>query len=106
MPRLVRYLFELRLVDGVDGTEAHRDRRELPEAGHEPRVRIRGESVRRVGLLLAEPVELVGGEPALEERAGVRAGGGVALDEDLVAATGVVLPAEEVVEADLVEGGG
>ncbi len=42
---------------------------------------------------------------ALEERAGVDAGRGVALDVDLVAAAGVVLAAEEVVEADFVEAG-
>ena len=44
-------------------------------------------------------------QAALEERAGVHARGGVPLEEDLVAAAGVVLAAEEVVEADLVEGG-
>ena len=53
--------------------------------------------------LLAEAVELVLGQPALEEGAGVDAGGGVALEPDLVAAAGVVLAAEEVVEADLVQ---
>ena len=56
-----------------------------------------------MALLLAEPVELLLGQAALEERAGVHAGGGVALEEDLVAAARVVLAAEEVVEADLVE---
>jgi hypothetical protein len=56
--------------------------------------------------LLAELVELVLGEPPLEEGAGVDAGGGVALDVDLVAAALVVLAAEEVVEADLVEARG
>ena len=55
--------------------------------------------------LLAEAQQLLLGEPALEEGAGVDAGGGVALDVDLVAAAGVVLAAEEVVEADLVEAG-
>ncbi len=44
-------------------------------------------------------------EPALEEGAGVDARRAVALDVDLVAAAGVVLAAEEVVEADLVEAG-
>ena len=42
-------------------------------------------------------------QASLEEGAGVGAGGGVPLDEDLVAAGGVVGAAEEVVEADLVE---
>ena len=53
--------------------------------------------------LLPEAVELLLGEPALEEGAGVDARGGVALEEDLVAGLAVVLAAEEVVEADLVE---
>ena len=56
--------------------------------------------------LLAEAVELLLGEPALEEGAGVDAGGAVPLDVDLVAAAGGVLALEEVVEADLVEAGG
>ena len=98
-------LVELRLVDRVDRAETHRDGRELPELGHEARVRVGGEAAAGVRLLLAEAVELVGAQPALEERAGVGAGGGVALDEDLVAAARVVLAAEEVVEADLVECG-
>ena len=95
---------EPRLVDRVDGRQTHRDGRELPEVRHQPRVRVgRQAGARAVLDLLAEPVELLLGEPALEERAGVDAGGAVALDEDLVAAAGVVLAAEEVVEADLVE---
>jgi hypothetical protein len=39
--------------------------------------------------LLAEPEQLLLAEPALEERAGVDAGGGVTLDEEQVAAVGV-----------------
>ena len=35
------------LVDGADRPEAHRDRRELPELRHEPRVRVRAEARRR-----------------------------------------------------------
>lgn len=56
--------------------------------------------------LLAEVVELLLGDPAVEEGAGVDAGGGVALEEDLVAAVALVLAPEEVVEAHVVEGGG
>ena len=47
--------------------------------------------------------------PAARGAAAARAGGagrGVALDEHLIAAPAVALAAEEVVEADLVEGGG
>ena len=43
------------------------------------------------------------GEPAFEERAGVDAGRGVALEVDDVAVVAVVLAAEEMVEADFVE---
>ena len=50
-------------------------------------------------------VELILGEAALEERAGVDAGRGVTLEEHLVAEAAVGLAAEEVVEADLVERG-
>src|SRR5206468_3741345 len=49
--------------------------------------------------------EVVLAEPALEERAGVDAGGGVVLDEDLVAAGRVVLAVDEGVEAHVEERG-
>ena len=96
----------LGLVDRVHRPDAHRDRGEFPEPGHQPRVRIGGERVALPGLLLPEPVQVLLGQPALHEGAGVHAGGGVALEEDLVPAAGVVLAAEEVVEADLVQGRG
>ena len=59
----------------------------------------------RGGHLLAESVHLLFGEAAFQEGTRVGAGGGMTLEEDVVAAAGVVLAAEEVVEADLVEGG-
>ena len=55
--------------------------------------------------LVAEVVELVLAEPALQVGPGVDAGGGVALNEDLVTEAAVGLAPEEVVEANLVEGG-
>ena len=55
--------------------------------------------------LLAEVVELVLGEPALDEGAGVDAGGAVALEVDEVPEAAVGLAPEEVVEADLVQRG-
>ena len=54
-------------------------------------------------LLLAEPVELIGRQAALEERPGIHTGGGVPLVEDLVAATDMVVAAEEVIAADFVK---
>ena len=106
---VVQVLVELRLVDRVHRAEAHGHGRELPEVRHQARVRVGRDRQRRavddVRLLLAEAVEPLGRDAALEEGAGVHAGGGVALEEDLVAAAGVVLAAEEVVEAHFVERG-
>ena len=59
----------------------------------------------RGGNLLAETVHLFFGETSLDEGAGVGAGGGVALEEHVVAAAGVVLSAEEVVQADFIKSG-
>ncbi len=87
------------------GPEAHGDRRELPEVGHQPRVRVGRQPAAPVRLLLAEPVELRLGQPPLEERARVDARRRVALEEDLVAGLPVVLAAEEVVEPHLVQRG-
>ena len=96
-------LVVLRLPDRVDRAETHRHGRELPELRHEARVRVRAQPAAGVRLLLAEPVELVLRESAFEVGAGVHAGGGVALVEDLVSARGVVATAEEPVVADLVQ---
>ena len=54
------------------------------------------------GELLAEAVEILLGQATHREGAGVDAGGGVALEEHVVAAAGVVPAAEEVIEPDLV----
>ncbi len=105
-PAVGEVFVRLGLVDRVDRTETHRDCRELPEVRHEPRVRVGREPAWGMRLLLAESVELVGAQTPLEERAGVHAGGGMALVEDLVATARVVLAAEEMVAADLVQGGG
>ena len=104
---VVEVAVEAGLVDGVERAEAHRHRRELPEVRHQPRVGVRRQALPRAVLdLLAEAPELLGGEALHQVGAGVDAGCGVALDVELVAAAGVVLAAEEVVVADLVEAGG
>ena len=106
-PAGMEVLVELCLVDRVHRPDAHRDRGELPEVRHQPRVGVGRErerlAVDDVRLLLAEAVEALCGDAALEVGAGIHAGGGVALEEDLVAAAGVVLATEEVVHAHLVQ---
>src|SRR5439155_15920495 len=76
----------------------------MPEVGHAPGMRLAGQPAGAD--IPAEPVELLVGDTTLEVGPGVHAGGGVALDEDLVAVAAVGLAVEEVVEAALVEGGG
>ena len=58
MPRALQVAVEARLVDRGQRAEAHRDRRELPEVGHQARVRIGAQALTRLNLL-AEVVELV-----------------------------------------------
>jgi hypothetical protein len=93
---------EAGVVDRVERPQPHRHRGVLPEVGHEPGVRVGGQAAAH---LLAELIEVVLGEPALQERAGVDAGRGVALDVDGVAGMAVVLAVEEPVEAHVVEAG-
>src|SRR5579884_246883 len=62
-----------------------------------------GAQAGRARHLAAEAVELLGREPALEERARIVARGGVALEVDEIAAAAVARRVPEVVEADLVE---
>src|SRR5207245_2230192 len=92
---------EARLVHRGERPEPHRDRRELPELGHAPGMRIAGQTV--PGRLPAEVVELLLGEPTLEKGTCVDPGGRMALHEHLVAGATVGLAPEEVIEPDLVE---
>ncbi len=102
---VVQVAVEPRLVDRVEGGQAHRDGGELPEVRHQPGVRVRRQAGARAVLdLLAEPVRAAPRSGGPRGTRGRRCRGGVALDVDLVAAAGVVLALEEVVEADLVEG--
>src|SRR5690606_19629450 len=96
-------LHEACLVDRLDRAQAHGNGRELPEVRHQPGVWVGGQAV--AVHFLAEVVHLVFADAAFEEGAGVDAGGGVALEEDQVATVLLGRSLEEVVEADVVQGG-
>ena len=68
---VVQVVVEPGLVDGVQRAQAHRHRREFPEVGHQPRVRIGRQPAAGVAVFLAEAVEAVGGQPAFQEGARV-----------------------------------
>src|SRR5688572_5934362 len=95
---------EARLIDRHDRAEAHRDRGELPEVGHQPRMWIGREPAARFQFA-AEVLQLLGREPSLEERTRVDAGRRVSLEVNDVAVVVLALALEEMVEADLVQGG-
>ena len=65
----------LGLVDRVHRPDAHRHGGEFPELRHQPRVRVGGQGVAGLGLFLPEPVQVLLGQPAFHERAGVHARG-------------------------------
>jgi hypothetical protein len=105
----LQVLQEAGLVDRHDRAEPHRHGRELPEVRHQPGVRVRRQPLAveapLLVELLAEALELLVGQPALEVGARVDTRRGVALDEDEVAAVRVGGRVPEVVEADLVQRG-
>ena len=89
---------EARLVDGIDRTQAHRHRWELPEVRHQPRVRI-GRQARLFAQLMAEVLEMLIRQAAFEIGTRIDAGGGVALEIDQVARLIADRAAEKVVHA-------
>lgn len=91
------------LVDRLDRTQTHGNGRELPEVRHQPWVRVGGQAL--AVHFLTEVVHLVFSDATFEEGAGIDAWGGVALEEDQVATVLLGRSLEEVVEADVVQGG-
>ena len=84
--------------------EAHGDGGEVPEIGHQPGVRVGGQP-RRVAQFVAEILEVLLGQAALQKGARVDARRGVALKIDQVARLIAVAGVEEVVEAHFQQGG-
>ncbi len=102
---MLEVLEELRLVDRLDRTQAHRHRRHLPVVRHQPRMRIRGQRAALADHFHAEQVELILGQPAFEERARVDARAGVALMKHQITRMIGTGSAPEMVEAHVVQGG-
>src|SRR6202167_1548325 len=93
---------EARLVDSLNGAEAHGNGGELPKVGHQPGMGIRRETA--FGLEFAAKVlQLLLGDSAFEIGAGVNSGGGVSLKVDQVAISALVLRVEKMVERDFIK---
>ena len=100
---ILQVAVEARLVDRHDRSEAHRDGRELPEVGHQPRVRVRRQPAARRELAAGSSGSFSTGDASFEERARVDAGRRMSLEIDDVAVAVLALAAEEMIEADFVE---
>ena len=93
------------LVDRHDRRQPHRHRGKLPEIGHQPGMRIRGQP--RGGLqLAAEVLQVVFREATQQERPGVDARRRVSLKKHLVGRLAALFAVEEVIERHFVERGG
>ncbi len=101
---VLQILHETRLVDRHQRAQAHGYRRELPEVGHQPGVRIGGNAV--AVDFLPVVVHLLFGQAAEHEGPRVDPGCRVALDEHQIATAFRRVRAPEMVEADVVEHGG
>src|SRR5262245_37447462 len=101
-PAILKVAIVARLVDRHDRAEAHAYRGELPETGHQPRMRITRQPAAGIQFL-AKVLQLLFGQAAFEKRAGVHARAGVPLEINDVAGAGVGAAAEEMIEADFVE---
>src|SRR6188768_692612 len=94
-------LEEARLVDRHQRPKAHRHRRELPEIRHQPRVRIRRDTVALAFLPVVQ--QLLLRQASLDECPRVDARRNVTLHVDQVAAVVRRRRVPEMVEADVVE---
>jgi hypothetical protein len=94
-------LEKARLVDRHQRTQSHRHRGELPELGHQPRMRVRRYAL--AVAFLAEVLELLVGKASLDVGASVDPRCDMALHIDQVAAVIARRTAPEVTEADVVQ---
>ncbi len=99
---------EARVVDAADGADAHRARGELPEIGHQPRVRVARQALSTDGgrrQFLAVVHQILLGEPPFQKRPRIHARRAVRLEEHqvapMLARTQPFAGAEEMVEATL-----
>ena len=100
----VQVFHDMGLVDGLDRAQAHGHGGELPVVRHQPGVGIGRQPV--TVHLLAVLVQLRLVEAALQVGSGINARGRMALEVDQIAFPLFVATVEEVVEANVIEGGG
>ena len=99
---IAQIVHEARLIDGHQRSQPHRDRRELPETGHQPGMRIGRQAV--AVDLLAEVMELLLADPPFEESAGIDTGRAVTLEEHQIPAMILGTRVQEVVVGDIDQG--
>ncbi len=93
---------EARLVDGLDGPEAHRDGGKFPEIRHEPGMWIGGKAASRFQFA-AEVLQLLLGDAAFKIGAGIDSRRGMSLKINQVAIASFGPGVQEMVEGDFVK---
>src|SRR5439155_778471 len=93
---------EASLVNRKERAKAHRDGRELPELGHQIRVRV-GREPAAFGQVLAKILQVLFREPSFEVSARVISGRGVALKINHVRGPAIRGSAKEMIEANLIQ---
>ena len=87
-----------RLVDRVDRPQPHRAGRKLPEIGHQPRMRVRAQTVATDFASIV--IELLLAQMTFEKGTRIHARRRMRLEEHQIAAAGLRRPFEEVLKAD------
>ena len=101
---ILEIFHEARLIDGGNRPQPHGDGGELPEIRHQARMRIGGKPMPVD--FHAKMFQLIGAQATFQESSRIDARRGVSLDVEQVPTGGMIRAMKEVIEADIVKGGG
>ena len=99
-PAVFQVAHETRLIDGIDGPDAHRDRGKLPEILHQPGMRIGGQP-RLFAQFVTEVLEVLLVQTAFQIRSRIFARRGMALEVNEISRLVPMPRVEEVVVTHL-----
>lgn len=100
---VVQIAVEARLIDGIDGSQPHGNRRKFPEIRHQPWMGVARKPFAQ--RLPAEVFEMFDRQASFQKGAGVNARRGVPLVENLIAGAFAILALKEMIEPDFVQAG-
>ncbi len=101
---IFKVFHEASLVDRHDRPKPHRNRRELPEIGHQPRMRIRAQALALSFNFRTEEIQLLLAQTPFKERSGVDSRCSMPLEVDQISTKILACRPEKMIEADIVKG--